>query len=108
MDLLIRSIKLVPLHARKNWTLCMRLVRWENIFSNSQESVDNLTRRTKKPEFIGSCYLRHGKFNFFQRNYDYTKPPEDMDELAQLDLDEHFSHRDALMNFHLLPSRIFT
>ena len=60
----------------------------EELFSVSQESVDNLTTRPRpklRPSEQSSSTM--SRFNIFRRSTTTLAPPEDVDELAQLDVD---------------------
>ena len=59
----------------------------EDLFSVSQESVDNLTRRPqRRPSLSGSTPSTMSKFNIFRKSTTTLAPAENTEELAQLDV----------------------
>ncbi|KAJ9612572.1 hypothetical protein H2200_004169 [Cladophialophora chaetospira] len=84
------NIGLVPSAQKEKLTPVEEVGTSEDLFSMSQDSLDNLTRRPQiRPKNSPSeqTVSTMSKFNIFRRSTTTLAPPEDTDELAQLDID---------------------
>ncbi|KIV84948.1 hypothetical protein PV11_00693 [Exophiala sideris] len=80
------NITLVPSPRKEKLDPVSEHVAMENIFSASQDSIDNLTRRPKRPSLAAPST---SKFNFFRRSTVSLAPNNvEADELANMDIDE--------------------
>ncbi|KIW96929.1 uncharacterized protein Z519_02320 [Cladophialophora bantiana CBS 173.52] len=84
------NITLVPSARKEKLDPVYETATTAEAFSMSSDSIDNnLTRRPpRKPSLPGPAVSTMSKFNIFRRSTMTQNAPEDLDELAQLDIDD--------------------